>query len=289
MKISFIGIGKMGEAIVERLLTKGYEVTVYNRTYAKVLPLVALGANSSPSISQAVQSANIVFSCVFDDGALSSVTSEMLQSLPANSIHISLSTVLPDTAKKINDLHCNHGSYYISAAVLGIPKVASEGNLTTICAGEDVALERVLPILNDMSCSVISLGNQINLPNVFKICINYSTAITLQLISELYVFAEKSGLETEFVQEALHQIYLHPAIKYYIDKIHDKRFDEVNFDIMGGNKDVTLFQNAFNNVGVVPGLANIVKSSFSDALAKGMQNKDWSAIYEVIRSQAGLH
>ena len=86
----------------------------------------------------------------------------------------------------------------------------------------------------------------------------------------------------------MHQIYGHPAFKRYIDKIYDRDFDEVNFDMIGGNKDISVFQEAFARVGVVPDFGNIIKSRFISALAHGMENKDWSGIYEIVRSQAGL-
>ncbi|MEO8401431.1 MAG: NAD(P)-binding domain-containing protein [Gammaproteobacteria bacterium] len=51
MKITFIGLGAMGAAIVERLLLKDHAVTVFNRTMEKAKPLVALGAKSCDSIA----------------------------------------------------------------------------------------------------------------------------------------------------------------------------------------------------------------------------------------------
>ena len=117
---------------------------------------------------------------------------------------------------------------------------------------------------------------------------NYSLITAIELISELYTFAEKSGVDTEIVKMGLHQIYGHPAFKLYIDKIHDRNFSEVNFDMVGGHKDVNIFQEAFSKVGVAPEIANIVRSRFISALAQNMHDKDWSGIYEVVRSQSGL-
>ncbi len=132
------------------------------------------------------------------------------------------------------------------------------------------------------------LGDKINAPNVIKICLNYGLITTIELVSELYAFTEKSGVDTEIVRNALHQVFAHPAFKRYVDKIHDRNFDEVNFDMLGGNKDVSIFQEAFSRVGVAPEIGNIVKSRFTSALAQGMEHKDWSGIYEIIRSNAGL-
>jgi 3-hydroxyisobutyrate dehydrogenase-like beta-hydroxyacid dehydrogenase len=288
MKITFIGLGKMGSAVVERLLSLDYKVTVFNRTLSKMNPLLTLGAISSDSMNQAVKNANIVMTALLDDQAMLEVTDELIQTIQPNTIHVGLATILPDTAKILEIKHKTHNSHYVSATVLGVPAVARQGKLTTFCAGSDAEVTRVMPLLEAISQEVISLGNQIFAPNVMKICMNYSLITTIELISELYVFAEKSGLSTEVVQNGLHKIYAHPAFKRYIDKIHDRTFDEVSFDMMGGNKDVSVFQEAFSRVGISPEIGNVVRSRFISALAKKMHHKDWSGIYEIVRTQAGL-
>jgi 3-hydroxyisobutyrate dehydrogenase-like beta-hydroxyacid dehydrogenase len=266
MKITFIGLGKMGAAMVERLLDAGYQVTIFNRTSSKMEPLLAMGAISSSSVGEAVKYANVVMTSLLDDKSVLEVTDKLIQAIQPGIIHIGLSTILPDTAKTLETRHKEHNSYYISAAVLGVPAVVRQGELTTFCAGHDAELKKVIPLLQAFSKNVIPMGDQIFAPNVMKICMNYSLITAIELISELYTFAEKSGLDTEIVKMGLHQIYGHPAFKLYIDKIHDRNFNEVNFDMVGGNKDVNLFQEAFSKVGVAPEIGNVVRSRFISAL-----------------------
>lgn len=288
MNIAFIGLGKMGSAMVERLLHAGYAVTVFNRTALKAKPLVELGAKQADTLTDAVKNADVVMSCLLNDQAVLDVGHEIVQHMKPHAVHMCLSTILPDTSIILKDLHETNNSCFVSAVVLGIPKVAQVGGLTSYCAGSEQNLAVVRPLLKTFSIDVITLGENIRAANIMKICLNYSLITTIELISELYVFAEKSGLDTEFVKTGLHQIYGHPAFKRYIDKIHDRTFDEVNFDMIGGNKDITLFQEAFARAGVAPELGNVVKSRFISALSQGMEKKDWSGIYEVVRNQSGL-
>jgi 3-hydroxyisobutyrate dehydrogenase-like beta-hydroxyacid dehydrogenase len=138
--------------------------------------------------------------------------------------------------------------------------------------------------------NVFPLGNEANItaPNLIKICLNYSLMTALELMSELFVFAEKSNLDKDLVKKVLNQIYGHPAFKRYIDKIGDRQFDEVNFTMKGGQKDARIFQRAFAEAGVTLELSNLLTSRFDSALSFGMQEKDWSGIYEVVRKQSGL-
>ncbi len=288
MKVAFIGLGKMGTAMVEQLLKAGYEVSIFNRTAKKMDPLLEKGAISTNSISQAVENAEVVMTCLLNDEAVLQVTNQIVESISPGVPHVGLATVLADTAKIVAEKHRAHHSSYISAAVLGVPDVARRGELTTFYAGDDEEVEKVLPLLKTFSKSMVSFGNKIHAPNVMKICMNYSLVTAIELISELYIFAEKSDLDMEVVKTGLHEIYKHPAFKRYIDKIFERNFDEVNFNVIGGNKDVSLFQEAFSSVGVVPEIGNIVRSRFTSALAKQMQDKDWCSIYEVIREQSGL-
>lgn len=288
MNISFIGLGKMGSAMVERLLLAGYGVTVFNRTASKAKPLIKLGARHADKLIDAVKNADVVMSCLLNDQAVLDVTKEAVLHMKPNAIHVCLSTILPDTSLVLKELHEAGNSCFVSAVVLGIPKVAQEGGLTCYCAGTGKNLAVVIPLLKSFSKDVVTLGDNMKAANIMKICLNYSLLTTIELISELYVFAEKSGLDTVCIKKALHQIYGHPAFKRYIDKIYERNFDEVNFDMIGGNKDITVFQEAFARAGVVPELGNVIKSRYISALAHGMENKDWSGIYEMVRSQSGL-
>ncbi len=69
MKISFMGTGLMGRPMAKRLLQAGYEVTVYNRTREKALPLETLGAKVALSPREAVVVSPIIILMVADYSA----------------------------------------------------------------------------------------------------------------------------------------------------------------------------------------------------------------------------
>lgn len=291
MKVTVVGLGKMGSAMAERIIQSGHEVTVYNRSAEKMAPLLDLGAKGAESIASAVASAEVVISSLFDDDALREVclsAQGLIESLPDHAVHVSTATILPATAQAVAKAHADAGKQYVSAAVLGIPQVAREGKMLSFCAGAQTATNAVEPILKTFCEEVQNLGNNPQAPLVMKVGLNYALIASLELISELYVFFEKSGVDPALMQEGLHRIYAHPGYKRYIDKIKDRDFDRVNFDMRGGLKDASVFQKAFTDAGVPPGLGDLVKSRFISALANQMDDKDWSGIYEVIRQEAGL-
>ena len=70
MKVGFVGLGRMGQAMTQRLLGGGHEVGVYNRTAEKLKPLLDLGAQPMASIKDAANYGAAVFTMLSDDAAL---------------------------------------------------------------------------------------------------------------------------------------------------------------------------------------------------------------------------
>jgi len=287
-RIVLIGTGSMGSAMAERLLSCGYSLTVYNRTKEKAMPLASMGANVAGSIEEAMKNAEIVFTSLINDEALMDVSQAILKSMTKGFIHVSTSTILPKTASSLAKIHADAGAAYVAAPVLGIPPTLRKQEATTFCAGSQKAIDQVIPLLQTYSKSVQNLGDEVSHANVLKISMNYTLITAIELISELYVFAEKSGVDKGMIRDSLKQVYSHPAVHVYIDKIYDRDFDDVNFDVKGGNKDVRLFQEAFLDVNVSPDIANTVQNKFNQALAEGITNKDWSVVSEVIRRRSGI-
>src|SRR6201989_1881607 len=108
MELGFIGLGSLGTPLAINLVERGHKVHVYNRTSSKSEPLVAKGAIASKDIASLAKQCKIVFTIVSDDAALRSVTEGeqgLIQNLQPGSIHISMSTILPHTAKDLSEKH----------------------------------------------------------------------------------------------------------------------------------------------------------------------------------------
>lgn len=288
MKITLIGLGKMGAALGLRLLAASFDLTVFNRTATKMKPLIEAGAKGAETIEESVRDADIVISCLLDDKAVLESATLFTAFLKPNAIHLGTSTILPETSKKLTELHQAHGTIYVAGNVLGVPKAAARGELTTIVAGPADAIEQCRAIFEAYSTKVVPVGTRPFQANVMKICMNYMLASAIETMGELYAFAEKNQLDTSIVNTMFHSIYAHPAFKLYVDKIKERDFENVNFDMIGGFKDINLFQQAFINVGVVPNIINVLKDKFIIALAHEMDEKDWSSVTEVTRLQANI-
>src|SRR5258708_12878148 len=148
--IGFIGLGHLGLPLATNLLHAGYALRVYNRTASKAEPLVAQGAHLASRPVDAVTSGGIVGTIVWDDAALESVVMSdgFLEHLGPGGIHLSMSTVLPETAKKLAAMHAQHGSVYIESPIFGRPAAAAAHHLQIPIPVPPQAKERVPPLLS---------------------------------------------------------------------------------------------------------------------------------------------
>lgn len=123
--IGFIGMDHMGTPMAKNLLAAGYTLHVYNRTLEKTASLVKLGATAASSPAELAKVCSTVISMVADDAALEQLVlgpHGLLQGLARGALHISMSTILPDTARRLAERHAEHGSAYVAAPVFGRPE-----------------------------------------------------------------------------------------------------------------------------------------------------------------------
>jgi 3-hydroxyisobutyrate dehydrogenase-like beta-hydroxyacid dehydrogenase len=95
MKLGFIGVGRMGQAMVRRLLDAKHDVGVYNRTAEKAKPLADAGAKILGSLAEAARYGEVTYTMLADDPALEDVVFKdggLLASLPKGGIHICAGT-----------------------------------------------------------------------------------------------------------------------------------------------------------------------------------------------------
>jgi 3-hydroxyisobutyrate dehydrogenase-like beta-hydroxyacid dehydrogenase len=180
MNVGFIGLGSLGLPIAENILAKTNQLFVYNRTASRVKPLVDKGAVSFDSVREIAAACDIVFTVLSNDDAVKSITKGqdgIAANLPPGGIHISVSTILPETAVQLYQLHEQHDSSYVSAPVMGRPEVAQARKLNFLVSGDSTILERIHPLLiNAGAARVSSFGGQPGAANVAKLCSNFLIA-----------------------------------------------------------------------------------------------------------------
>ena len=119
-------------------MEKTKQLYVFNRTAAKAQALVEKGAVLCNSVKELAAACDIVFSIVSDDAALKQITAGddgIAANLKAGGIHISISTILPATARELSALHRQHKNFYLASPVMGRPEAAKSRKTEFSCFG----------------------------------------------------------------------------------------------------------------------------------------------------------
>lgn len=194
-KIGWIGTGRMGFAMVTRLLRSGCDVAVYNRTRSKAEPLAELGATIVDSPAE-LADRDIVFTMVSGSSDLFEVicgSKGLLSGPDAPQLLVDCSSVSEEGSIKVRTAMTDRGYAMLSAPVSGNAKVVSAGKLTLVVSGPEPAFEMAEPYLNAVGKGVTYVGDGEH-ARMVKICHNVLLGTVTQCLAEITVLAEKGGV-----------------------------------------------------------------------------------------------
>ena len=289
--VAVLGLGRMGSAIAERLLHRGFTVRVWNRTAAKAERLVAAGATPTATPAAAAAGAGIVISSMLDDAALHELVNGpngVLAGLDQGAVHVSTATVSPGCSAAIAALHSIHGRDFLAAPVVGRPEVARAGELMSLVGGPAAVIERARVGIGAYSARILTTGTQPGTANSLKLAINFYIASIAELFGEVLAFTEKSDVDHETTMQALRGMQGAPGVAGYLERIGARDFDGAGFAMATGLKDLGLIADASAEVRCPLPFASVARDRTMAAIATGLGDKDWSAFTEITRLNAGL-
>jgi 3-hydroxyisobutyrate dehydrogenase-like beta-hydroxyacid dehydrogenase len=290
--IGFIGLGMMGSAMAASLMNAGYQIKIYNRSPEKARPLTERGAQLVSHPEDVASESGIVITMIGDDRALDEVTlgeRGFGTRLGEEGIHLSMSTVSPDIARRLTAWHAHRGAHYVAAPVFGRPPAAAAAKLWILCAGAPQAKARVQPLLQAMGQGVFDFGEDPGAANVVKVAGNFLISTVMESMAEAFAVGEKSGIDRKAMADCYVKA-LFPCAVYqnYAPMIVAGGAAEVGFALRLGLKDNDLLLAAAEKVSVPMPFASVVHDRFVSAIARGRGELDWTAIAANVAEDAGL-
>jgi 3-hydroxyisobutyrate dehydrogenase-like beta-hydroxyacid dehydrogenase len=263
--IGFIGLGRLGLPMATNLLNAGYTLRVYNRTASKAEPLLAAGAHLARLPVDAVTSGGMVATIVWDDAALESVVMSdgFLEQLGPGGIHIAMSTVLPETSRKLAALHAQHDCTYVEAPIFGRPEAAIAHQLWIPFAGPQSAKERVRPLLQAMGAQgIFDFGEEVGAANMVKLVGNFLIVSAGYSMREALSMAQKNGVDPKAVADMLTStLFSAPIYQSYGKRIAENAAPFSQNAIP--QKDVGLFQKTAQQVESPTPIARLLSNLLS--------------------------
>jgi 3-hydroxyisobutyrate dehydrogenase len=205
MQIALAGTGKMGAAMVRRLMASGHTVTVWNRTAARAQPLLDEGATWAASPAALAASADIVLTMLIDEAALDEVylgADGLLSGPVAGRLFIDMSTVSPAKPQQIGARVQAAGASFLECPVGGSVGPAKEGRLLGFVGGTAEDLARARPVLESL-CRRIEHVGPLGAGATMKLTINLPLMVYWQTLSEALSLVQPLGLDPARVVDIL--------------------------------------------------------------------------------------
>lgn len=292
ISLGFIGLGNMGLPMAANLLKAGYQLRVYNRTARKADPLIAAGAKLVGSPSDVIEPGGIVFTMLADDAALESIAgnnSDFVEHFAGSGIHVSMSTIAPQTTRDLAKHHAEKSVTYLAAPVIGRPDRAAAGTLFILLAGESNAKQTIEPLLKNLGQRIFDFGEKPWQAYVAKLLVNFNIAAAIECMAEAFTLAEKEEIPRLKIAELLSETLFSGIVyKGYGDLVARHQYKPAGFRLQLGWKDVRLVLQLAQESETPMPIGSLLGNRFLSGLAKNRADLDWSALALGASDDAGL-
>jgi 3-hydroxyisobutyrate dehydrogenase len=195
-RIGWIGMGRMGYSMAERLLKAGHDVSIWNRTRAKAEPLAKLGGKVVDKPSD-LADVDVLFSIVSEGKDVEQVyfgKDGVLSGSKTPRILVDCSTIAVEESVEIRKRLKDRGADFICAPVSGNAKVIKAGKLSSVCSGPQAAFKTVEPLIKVFAPKGVSYVGEGELARVCKIAHNVMLGVVIQNLIEITLLVNKMGV-----------------------------------------------------------------------------------------------
>jgi 3-hydroxyisobutyrate dehydrogenase len=197
-KIGWIGIGRMGFPMAERLLKAGHKVAIWNRTRAKAEPLAGAGGRIVGQPTDLAE-VDVLFSIVSTGKDLeqvlfgaNGVVTGRNGKLP--SIVVDCSTIGVEESAAIRRRLSEHGVAFVCAPVSGNAKVIKAGRLSAVVSGPEAACKTAMPLIEAFAPQGVSYVGEGELARICKIAHNVMLGVVIENLIEITLLTNKMGV-----------------------------------------------------------------------------------------------
>jgi 3-hydroxyisobutyrate dehydrogenase-like beta-hydroxyacid dehydrogenase len=280
MKVGFIGLGRMGQAMANRVLGGGHDLIVYNRTRAKAADLEKAGAKVAATMAEACKDREVVISMVADDKALVEVVQQgLLEGLARGGIHVPMGTHSVTVLKEIGAMHAAAGQILGAAPVLGRPEAAAAGQVGIVPAGPVEAVNKLAPLFAAIGRRTFDGGTDPAGAAAVKLANNMVLGCAIEAMGEGFALVRKFGVDpAAFFDVLTDGLFAAPAYKVYGNIIAKEAYDQVGFTTLLGLKDANLMLAAGQAASVPLPSCNVYRDRLLGAIAHGEGDLDWAVM-----------
>lgn len=267
-RIAFLGLGRMGAGMAQRLVNAGNDVVVWNRSQDKALPLKAKGALVAGTPAEAATGADAVVTMLADDPASERVwlgPNGALAAMRPGTIAVECSTVTRHHVLELARQASAKGVRFIDCPVTGRPNVAAEGKLTLLVGASPEDLTAANPLLTTLGETIRHFG-PVGAGTAYKLMINLMGAVQIAALAEGLVMAERLGLDRDAVIDAIeNSAAASRQVVYHVHRMAKRQFADPTFTAGLRHKDAAYGAELAEEVGAAVPLGDVAVGWFAAA------------------------
>ena len=284
--LGWIGAGRMGYAMAERLAKAGCDIAVWNRTKAKAEPLAKYGAKVFDSL-QALAGRDIVFCMVSTWDDVKEVMQKLLSGSQKPKMVVESSSISLEGSAELRSLLSAKGIDYLAAPVSGNAKVIKAGKLTIVASGPKKAYEAARPYLDLLGTGSSYVGEG-ELSRIAKICHNVMLGVVIQNLCEITVLAQKAGMPRHAFLDFLNKSVMGSMFTRYKTPALVNLDFHVTFTPKLLRKDLDLGLDAGRELEVPMPTTSITRDLLQQMIGNGMTEEDFSTLLLMQAKASGL-
>jgi 3-hydroxyisobutyrate dehydrogenase len=239
--LGWIGTGRMGTPLCQRLLGAGAALWVTDTDPSRVAPLTDAGAKPATTAAAVAEQAAIILSMVPNDLALMAVAQGVAETIRPGQVFIDLSTVSPAASARVAEMMAARGADYLRCPVSGSTSTAAAGALTLFLSGPETAMDRCSPLLAVLGRETLRCGSAEEARAV-KLMVNLVVALTPAVIGEALAFGGRLGLEWDGMLDALSRsVAGSPLLAYKVEMLKARDWaPAADLDLVAKDLDLAL-------------------------------------------------
>lgn len=204
-RLGFIGLGYLGSRVATRLVDAGFQLTVWDRDPQKMAVFSSRGAVLAGSGGELARNVDVVLSCLTDDPAVEDVyfgDGKLLGTNGSYATIIELSTVAPETSRRLHAAGERLGICVLDVAISGSTTAAESGKLTLFGGGERASFDAAEPIFRAIAAQWFYMGSSGSGVSM-KLVVNALLGLGMQAIAEALALGSALGLPHDLLFDTL--------------------------------------------------------------------------------------
>ena len=196
-KLGWIGMGRMGFPMAERLIKAGQDVSIWNRTRAKAEPLAKIGGKVVDRLAD-LKSVDVLFSIVATGADVQDVLYGKDGVASGNGrmppVVVDCSTIAVEESAAIRNKLKELDADFVASPVSGNAKVIKAGQLSAVISGAEAACKIVMPLIEIFAPRGVSYVGEGELARVCKIAHNVMLGVVIENLIEITLLTNKMGV-----------------------------------------------------------------------------------------------